>query len=239
MSVKINPIEFLPSDIIIEIFSHLSDNDLALRTLLVCKNWLNFVRNNKFDDQLWRRKTIKLIEREIVHQFHSTYLNWRVVYFNFKKMSKMGKVLSPTKFELSDGKFWNGKLCKGKLTSPAEIIYTSVTKLKEDFNRDLEREFTVKVNLNGYFSEGKFNGNGKFVFPDGEIQEGNFKNNRLEGQGKKTFSGGIVWEGEFKDGKMHGFGKKRDEKGTVYEQGKYNNGLLNSNVLTKYFYNET
>ena len=41
------------------------------------------------------------------------------------------------------------------------------------------------------------NGQGKIIFPNGEIYEGGFLHNSRHGKGKLTYPNGEIYEGEF------------------------------------------
>jgi hypothetical protein len=63
----------------------------------------------------------------------------------------------------------------------------------------------------GLYLNGKPEGKGKEVLPDGSVYEGNFKNGKKDGYGVYTFGAdtehaGDKYEGEWKEGKMDGEG---------------------------------
>ena len=76
----------------------------------------------------------------------------------------------------------------------------------------------------GEFLNGKFNGKGKYSYPDGQIYEGDYVNGVKEGNGKLTFPSGRIYEGPFVNGLQHGIGKYTKRGKTVdvlYENGKF------------------
>ncbi len=62
-----------------------------------------------------------------------------------------------------------------------------------------------------------FHGQGRFVFLDGEIQEGSFKNDMLNGEAKIFYVDGSTYVGTFKDNRCNGYGKHTNGRGDYYE----------------------
>lgn len=90
----------------------------------------------------------------------------------------------------------------------------------------------------GLFKDGLRNGNGTFVWRDGEMYEGEFKNNFKNGYGKITYAPDNKNEadyyfGQFKDGKEHGKGKFAWRNGDVYD-GEFQNGFKSGNGTYMY-----
>ena len=84
---------------------------------------------------------------------------------------------------------------------------------------------TAKIEYEGEFKYGKFNGNGKIKFVKlGHEYEGEFKNNEINGSGIFKWSNGETYEGEMMNGKMNGYGKYTYSNGQIYE-GNYVNGV--------------
>ena len=50
-------------------------------------------------------------------------------------------------------------------------------------------------------------GRGKYIYPDGEIYEGDYKRGIKQGFGKVKFNNGNIYEGPFNNGLPHGIGK--------------------------------
>ena len=48
---------------------------------------------------------------------------------------------------------------------------------------------------------------GKLIFPNGDVYEGEFEKDLPHGEGKYFFSNGSVYEGEFAKGHLHGHGQ--------------------------------
>jgi hypothetical protein len=48
---------------------------------------------------------------------------------------------------------------------------------------------------------------GKLIFPNGDVYEGEFEKDLPHGEGKYIFSNGSVYEGEFAKGHLHGHGQ--------------------------------
>ncbi len=58
----------------------------------------------------------------------------------------------------------------------------------------------------GYWKDGKREGNGKMYFNDLLIYDGGWRNDRFNGIGKRFYPDGSVFYGEFQDNQRHGFG---------------------------------
>jgi hypothetical protein len=99
----------------------------------------------------------------------------------------------------------------------------------------------------GQFRNGKLNGQGKKISPNGttwegefkedelikgrkigrdETLEGDFQDGKLNGQGKVVFFDGETWEGTFKEGLLHGEGKIAFRNGETRE-GTFQDDRLN------------
>ena len=75
----------------------------------------------------------------------------------------------------------------------------------------------------GDWKNGKYHGHGTFTYPDGNMYVGEFKDGLKNGQGTFTYPGGEKYEGEWKDGKPWNL--------TIYDKnelitGKWENGIL-------------
>jgi hypothetical protein len=68
----------------------------------------------------------------------------------------------------------------------------------------------------GEYKDGKKN-KGKYRFATGSVYEGPFLNDKKEGRGSFKFASGDVYEGEYKDGKKEGKGVMKFGSGAVYE----------------------
>jgi len=66
-------------------------------------------------------------------------------------------------------------------------------------------------------------GKGRYVYPLGDVYEGDFKIGKRHGKGKYTYAKGGVYEGEWDWGLRHGKGRLTDYDGKVYE-GIFENG---------------
>ena len=87
--------------------------------------------------------------------------------------------------------------------------------------------FHLEENYDGQWQDGKYNGQGTYIFGEGKWKgdkyEGEYKSGKREGQGTYTFSDGKKYTGSFKNGKMHGQGILTSSSGNSYE-GKWENG---------------
>ena len=61
----------------------------------------------------------------------------------------------------------------------------------------------IEKEYQGDFKNGKMH-EGKLIYQNGNIYEGNFLNGKMNGQGKMIYVDGREYTGEFKDNKMHG-----------------------------------
>ena len=83
------------------------------------------------------------------------------------------------------------------------------------------------IMFEGYFINGKFEGNGKYIFKDGSYYIGQWKNNLRNGKGIYYHSNGnIIYEGDYVNDKREGNGKLAMEHGEYYI-GQFKNGLRN------------
>jgi hypothetical protein len=122
------------------------------------------------------------------------------------------------------------------LNSHEQLIYDELNE------RTLTGAFADKKQQIGYprcdhsAAREKLELEGKSIFPDGTVAEGEFKAGELNGQGKMTFpngrvvegkfKNGVLMEGEFKAGELNGQGKITFPNVGVFE-GEFENGKLN------------
>jgi hypothetical protein len=79
--------------------------------------------------------------------------------------------------------------------------------------------------LEAFFLDGKAEGSGFHVYPDGSYYSGDFKNGLFNGKGKFFYKlNKMTYEGEWKDGKPHGKGEENFPGIGEYE-GYFQNGL--------------
>jgi len=120
--------------------------------------------------------------------------------------------------------------------------------MKTTGNEDQKRE-SRKIKIQGNITNGKLNGKGQIIFPNGVIYngefkddklngqgvvqvpdvghfEGNFKDNLLNGQGVCTYDDGGQIIGYFKDNLLNGQGKIIGSDGFI-RKGEFKNGELN------------
>ena len=67
------------------------------------------------------------------------------------------------------------------------------------------------------------NGQGTYIYPNGEKYEGDWKNGKYHGHGTFTYPDGNMYVGEFKDGLKNGQGTLTSPYGEKYE-GKFKDG---------------
>ena len=120
----------------------------------------------------------------------------------------------------------------------------------KSIEKDLEIiENTEEIN-DGNFINGKLEGNGKFIWKNGQyyigqfkngkkhgkgiiyykngniMYEGDFINDKREGNGKLILKNGQYYIGEFKNNKKHGKGIEYNNKGNIIYEGDYVNGKV-------------
>lgn len=78
----------------------------------------------------------------------------------------------------------------------------------------------------GEFKDGKRNGIGKYTYTEGDVYKGEFKDGKANGQGKYIYTEGDIYEGEFKDDKFNGRGKYTCTNGDIYK-GMFKDDTLN------------
>lgn len=85
----------------------------------------------------------------------------------------------------------------------------------------------------GEFSDNNINGKGKLTIPDKGTYEGNFINGKKDGQGTITFSNGDIYTGEWKEDKMSGQGQYTFANGDTYEGSFLENKFNGQGTYTK------
>ncbi|CAN5738113.1 hypothetical protein BH11PSE3_BH11PSE3_25080 [soil metagenome] len=85
--------------------------------------------------------------------------------------------------EAGEAIHWSGECPKGVAEGRGTAQWVLKGKNEENYDGDMR--------------DGKMNGHGTLVFPNGLHYEGAFKDNDFDGRGKLTFSNGDVYEGEF------------------------------------------
>ncbi|ACI60398.1 TPA: hypothetical protein VPF83_001584 [Streptococcus pyogenes] len=74
-----------------------------------------------------------------------------------------------------------------------------------------------RMHYTGYVINHKMNGEGKLVYPNGDIYEGTFKNGLFEGKGTFTAKTGWLYNGEFHKGQANGKGVLKAKNNKVYK----------------------
>ncbi len=81
----------------------------------------------------------------------------------------------------------------------------------------------------GYYKKDKKHGDGKFIFPNGAVFEGEYRNNKMK-LGKFTWPDGTVFEGEFRNDKIK-LGRYVWSNGDICEE--YNGSKCLVNIIKK------
>lgn len=105
-----------------------------------------------------------------------------------------------------------------------KIINHYIGELNNDGERDGygKIEYSTGDSYEGYWKNGKKNGNGLYRFRGGGSFLGQFADDVPNGNGQRIYSSGNFYEGEFLGGKKNGIGKMRFKNGDIYE-GSWNN----------------
>lgn len=199
----------VPEEILFQIFSNISDEDLALRVSLVCKGFLKIVNT----ESNWKERFIRLVnkvqkDKGNISKFLQThhYHHWRLVYFCFKEFNKTENLMASLTAPIFGDPRKKGVLNeKGELNGKGIMIFPNGEIWKGEFKNDELNgrgiiHFPNRQVRMGKFQNDKLNGIGKIILEDGEIQKGNFKDNRLHGIGEQITALGESWRGKFKNG---------------------------------------
>ncbi|MBS1620554.1 MAG: WG repeat-containing protein [Bacteroidetes bacterium] len=127
-------------------------------------------------------------------------------------IDKTGKVVIPLQYEYMNsfqyGKAYvslNGRFFTidktGKEAKPSVLVNFS------------NGTYTGEVGKDGITPDG----NGKMVWDDENVYEGQWLNGKRQGTGKLLWANGDVYEGQWQDDKMHGKGKLTSKDGKIYE----------------------
>lgn len=219
----------LSDEINLHIFLFLSDEDLACRVSSVCKKFLQI----SSDDALWKRRSVCLMGGDLGQQFLNVYRDWKVAYFNFKKMNQKGLVISPIEIRGLSGSYWLGQFWKGDLHGIGKIKLGNEVhdgEFKQGLlNGNGKLSYSGLENsliiLEGEFKDGQLNGKGKITSTRDGIKIGTFKNGCLEGEGLHKFPNGMMYQGLYTNGKLNGRGEIIHPNGII-EKGTFSEGVL-------------
>jgi hypothetical protein len=134
-----------------------------------------------------------------------------------------GREIAPGVREVTfaDGAIYRGAVRGSSLHGRGEYVSKSF-KYEGDFNEGLKQGEGTYVWDNGDRYEGHFasdrpDGRGKYRFANGDTYEGEVKGGVIAGRGTYVAKSGDVFEGSFADGKPHGNGVYRFASGDRYE----------------------
>jgi len=92
---------------------------------------------------------------------------------------------------------------------------------------DEDAEPVQKASYEGDYKDGLRTGVGKFVFPNGDVYEGEFFENKIQGDGTYTYKGtGDIYSGGWVDGKKQGQGVYEFSKDSSMMSGTWEAGTL-------------
>ena len=69
-------------------------------------------------------------------------------------------------------------------------------------------------------------GQGRYVWPNGQLYEGDWSDSRRHGYGRLVYANGTVLEGDWVDGKLHGKGRLTDANGLHQFEAQYVEGEM-------------
>lgn len=157
---------------------------------------------------------------------------------------ELENILKPLSFDFHDGNtrpIWINKekrtAYKGQFNNHLKPHGTGVL-IKSDGSRyegffsngklhGYGRYFTIKGEyFEGDFKHGVASGNGVFIHPDGNTYIGQWHNDKTDGQGYEIFTDGSKFEGNFRSGKKNGKGIYNWIDGSNYD-GYFKDDLLN------------
>ena len=135
------------------------------------------------------------------------------------------------------GKYYlkNDKVLAEGIWKEGNLVYARVFIIKEN---DLFDIYEGTIRYSTFNGKGKQilsnGGNGKIIFKDGTIYEGQIEKGELKGKGKMVWKNGYEYEGGFNSNKFNGNGVLKGPSGDKYE-GDFTNNLFHGNG--KYIYN--
>ena len=128
----------------------------------------------------------------------------------------------------------NGKYSNGKYIWDNGKYYLGEFKNNKPNGKGIKYYKNRKIEYEGDFINGKFEGKGKFIYDDGYYYIGQFKDGLRNGKGTIYYpNGNIEFEGNFINNKAEGYGKFIGEDGEYYI-GQYKKGLEHGKG--KYYY---
>jgi len=79
-----------------------------------------------------------------------------------------------------------------------------------------DHAFVNGDSYSGEWKDGKYHGQGVFIFKNGNRYSGGFREGKYDGRGISVYSNGEKYEGDFKDGVYNGHGKYTFSDGSTY-----------------------
>jgi len=89
----------------------------------------------------------------------------------------------------------------------------------------------------GEWKEGKPDGQGYFIYSNGDRYDGAWKNGQMDGRGLYTFQNSEIYKGGWKQNESHGYGKYVYRDGNIYE-GLWQHGKRQGNGIFKYLHGD-
>ncbi len=115
-----------------------------------------------------------------------------------------------------------GNWINNQFSGKSEIEFSNGNKYNCEFIQNLPQGYGTLYNgentkLVGTFKDGEFTGNGKFIYPNGAIYQGDWKDGTRNGKGKYNSADSTIYEGDWKDGRKNGKGKYSWPSGNIFE----------------------
>ena len=133
--------------------------------------------------------------------------------------------------------FKNFEINKNEKTNKNENSFdndTDLITLDHTMDKELESIENTDEQNDGNFINGKLEGSGKFIWPNGCYYIGQFKNGKRHGKGTIYYkNGNIMYEGDFVNNKKEGYGKIILKNGQYYI-GQFKNGKMHGKGVTYY-----
>jgi len=166
---------------------------------------------------------------------HANGKSFHGIYEHGKLISGRGLLRS-----FQQGALFEGEWIAGKKQGPFIVTYNTI----ETFTGIYENNIAVSgvgtlksrngASMTGTWTDGRINGMGKLVYPDGSVYEGELVQNIKHGKGMWRSSRGAYYSGSWENGKTHGSGVLTYPNGTTYtgefrHGQKHGKGVITSN----------
>lgn len=125
---------------------------------------------------------------------------------SYSGMWKNDKMNGKGTFTFPDGREYYGVWSDNILISLKSYSWKDLGKYDGETRGTIEGYGHSEWKKNDWI-DGMRHGNGKYIFPNGDVYEGNWENDKFQGEGKMLYANGDVYEGSWDKGYMSGIGK--------------------------------